>query len=127
MKKNSHLGSDETEPEHDGAAARPGGGADPVAVLDRAQLEDALQACPGHRQRSVPTAGGHEQPVICNPLAALQLHQLLPGVDGGGARTKPELDSLPGVIVGGFDELALERLLSTQVASSSNPPTITPG
>jgi len=39
--------SDESEADHHGVAAGTGGSADPIAVLDRPKLEDALQISSG--------------------------------------------------------------------------------
>src|SRR5438132_3900305 len=111
-----HLGADEAEPYHDGTTGPRGGGANAVTVLDGAELEDPLQRRTGHREHSIAPTGGHQQPVVSHPLAALELDELLLGVDRRRPHPERELDALLGIIGGGFDELILEAFLLTKIA-----------
>jgi len=102
-KRGGDLAADEAEPHDDGTASAVRDGANSVAILDGAQLEDALQVRTGHRQGSVSSASGHHEPVVDNPFAALQLDDLPLGVDRRRPHPQRELDALLGVVPDGFD------------------------
>jgi hypothetical protein len=118
------LGADESETDHDGAAPGLRGGADPIAVLHGAELEDAVEIGARHRQGPVAPARGHEEPIVTDVRAALELDVLARGIDASGPRPQPELDVVLGVIGGGIDELILEALLATQVALRERRPVV---
>src|SRR5713101_5499967 len=110
-----HLRADEAEADHDSPAAGPRNGTNPVAVLDRAQLKNALQIRPGDRERSVAPAGSHEQLVVRDLLAAIQPDDLPCGVDVGRTDPEPQVDTLLGVRARGVDELVFESLLAAEI------------
>ena len=110
------LGADEPETDHHGAAPGLRGGADPIAILHGAELEDAVEIGAGHRQGPVAPARGDEEPIVTNVLAALELDGLARRIDGGRAGPEPELDVVLGVVGGGIHELILEALLAAQVS-----------
>src|SRR5262249_61152165 len=72
-----HLRADEAEADHDRAAAARGRRADAITVLDRPELEHAGQIRARHREGAVTPAGGHQQAVVGDALAALELDELL--------------------------------------------------
>src|SRR2546429_9722485 len=69
-------------------------------------------------------AGGHQKLVVGNPFAALQLYELLPGVDGSSPHPQPELDALRAIVVGGFDQLILEAFFLTKIALRQRRPVV---
>ena len=111
----SHLATDEAEADHHGAPRATGGGADAIAVLHGAELEDPLEIGARYGERAVPPAGGDQKPVVGDALSVVQLHHLQPGVDGGDPNPQPELDVVLGVEADGVHELILESDLATEV------------
>ena len=87
------LGADEAEADHHGPAPRQGRGAYPVAVLDRAQLEDAVEVRAGATERTVASSRGHQQPVVRHFLAVVQPDDSPPGIDEGCASPEPDGDA----------------------------------
>ena len=99
-------------------ARRPrlGSGADPIAVLDRAELEDAGEIRAGGRERPVAPACRDQEPVVRDLFAVVKADDLPRGIDPGGAGPEPEADRLVGVVARRLDELVLEPLLTAEVA-----------
>jgi len=85
--------SDETESHHDRATAARRRRADPIAILDGAQLKTPGRSAPG-TDRSGCGAGGDQQPIVGEAPAALELDELLPGVDLRGPHPSSERDAL---------------------------------
>src|SRR5262249_25279674 len=110
-----HLGADESEPHRDRAAPPLDDGADAVAILDRAKLEDPAQLGPGDRQRAITSACRHQQPVVGDPVATLQCHDFLSGVERGRSRPQRELDALLAVILRRLDQLTFEVDLAAKI------------
>ena len=79
---------------------------------------------PPEWRESVAPARGHEQPIVGNPLSALERDVLAAGIDGGGAHAEPEVDMALGVERGRVDQLILEAILAAQVALGERGPTV---
>src|SRR6185295_13130769 len=111
-----HLGADEAQADHHRAGARPGRGANAVAILHGTKLKDTGEVRARGRERPVPPPGGDQEPVIGQLPAALQGHHPAPRVDRGGPDSEVEIDIVRGIVVGRIDELAVELFLAAEVA-----------
>jgi hypothetical protein len=87
--------------------ARRGRLADPVGVLDGAQLEDAVEVAAGERERPVAAARGQQEPVVGDRLAVLHANRLALQVERLRADPGFELDVVLRVpLAGGQLEVA---------------------
>ena len=111
-----HLRADEAESHHHRAASARDGGADAIAILDGAQLEDAGEIRARYGQGPIAPARGDQQPIVGDALAALELDELLRGVDLRCPGPELERDALLGVVARWLDQLVLEAVLPAQVA-----------
>src|SRR5574341_1849265 len=105
-------------------AARPGRGADPMAVLDRAKLKDALEVRAGHGEPSIAPSCRHQEPAIRNLRPAVQTDDSPPRVDAPGASPQPEGDISLAVKTRGVDELIPEPLLPAKVPLRQGRPVV---
>src|SRR5262249_50229230 len=110
------LGADEPETDDDGVASSPRCLADPVAILDRAQLEDAFELCARYRQRLVPSAGRYEQAIVGHGIAMIHDDDLSERVDRRCPDTDPELDVVLLIERGVIDELIFKSVRTAEIA-----------
>jgi hypothetical protein len=109
------LGADEAHADNDRLPPGEGLRADPVGVVDAAEVIDPLEVEAGDRRAAVPGPGREQQLVVGQALTAPELDDPLGWVDAHGAGAQSGLDLSLGIEVGRTDEGVLEGDLAAEV------------
>jgi hypothetical protein len=109
------LGADPAGPDHDERAAVLQPLTQGVAVLDAAQVQDAIELAAGDRKGAWLGPGGEQQPVVAQPLAVVERQLARRGVQAHRRATEAKLDVVLGVVAHGVDVDLLAVDLAAQV------------
>lgn len=88
----------------------------PVAVLDRAQVQHPVQVRARHRQAARGGAGGQQQRGVPEAAAVRERHLVRGRVERGDRRPQAQFDVVLGVPLGRVDVDLLPCVLAHQVA-----------
>src|SRR5262245_45394991 len=118
------LRADESKTDDDGVASPARCFPDSIAILDRAQLEDALEVGARHGKRLVASAGGYEQAIVGHGIAMLHDDHFSQGIDRGRPHSEAELDVALLIERGVIDELVFESVRTAEITLRQGRPVV---
>ncbi len=110
-----YLAADEAHPDDDGCAKSGQLGAERVGVGGRPELVNPCQVDARDRRSGVADAGGYDEVVVCELLAAREGDESAVGTKGRRGLAQPQLDAVRVVGVGGLDEQLVEVDVACEV------------
>jgi hypothetical protein len=102
-RREAAAAADPAGPDHHDVLGADGGGGQGVGVMAAAQIVDAVQVRPGHREAARGGPGGQQQPVVADPLAGGELDVAAGRVDRADRGGAAQLD-----VVGGVEALVVQ-------------------
>lgn len=108
------LAADEAEPDHDRPPAWPGQLLDALRIVDRAQVEDAIQVRACEWKPALATASGDKEPVIFQVDTIVEPNPVSLRIDIDRPSAEYELDALALVVVTRRNKRLLESLLAAE-------------